>query len=531
MPNFSGNVGDGGGSIIIRDPHGGLRAVPGSVIGPQNSVDGSSMVKSKSSSKWRLDNEDSLHGTMSQSSLLGSQFARTIAAISQGYDVNGTRAKKSYPPFKDLFWYDKRFNPALEYTHISYEYDAQFKEMEKHWSRAGKKFSDEPRIGKKSLYESPGGPNKKESYANFFELPTKVFPRARELRPFSRISQAHLYNSADVPQKPTPDEETAHLGPGSYDPYPNPWREKSQPICGEIKESSVFKSPDRFPEKKYDPESIDPFRGGSSIVQAEQGVSRDRSRNINSPPRSSMSERQRTAPTPERPPIRPLRSAERAPPTFFRNNPNIAEIHTMREDSVKSVVLQSPIRKPNESSLSRISSASSSFHAMPHTHSAPAAMERSTSSSRAPTLANGKRPATTSQTHGRPPSSPSKVPGFSFLKGKLPPSAIDIVTGTTGADIHYRRVVLADGSTVIVPINGESMENVPKGAQFVKTWGTSHAAEPLLVVAERAPGLPPSSSSPSAPSFMMGGLDSESFAFEGFEGGKEIQTIWGKLQE
>jgi hypothetical protein len=113
------------------------------------------------------------------------------------------------------------------------------------------------------------------------------------------------------------------------------------------------------------------------------------------------------------------------------------------------------------------------------------------------------------------PTTPSKVPGFSFLKGKLPPSAIDIVTGTTGADIHYRRMKLSNGSTVIVQVNGASMDNVPKGARFVKSWGTSHAAEPLSVVAGRPPGLGASSSSLLGESYSTLIGDSQSLILDG----------------
>ena len=66
----------------------------------------------------------------------------------------------------------------------------------------------------------------------------------------------------------------------------------------------------------------------------------------------------------------------------------------------------------------------------------------------------------------------AKIPGFAFLKGKKPPSALEIVTGTTKADIHYRRVVLSDHKETILPIGHD--DQLPAGAKFKSTWGNTH---------------------------------------------------------
>ena len=66
----------------------------------------------------------------------------------------------------------------------------------------------------------------------------------------------------------------------------------------------------------------------------------------------------------------------------------------------------------------------------------------------------------------------SRKPGFSFLKGKKPPSALDIVTGTTDSDKCFRRVQLSDGSVVIVPVTGDT--RLPNGAYFLPSWGQTH---------------------------------------------------------
>ena len=51
-------------------------------------------------------------------------------------------------------------------------------------------------------------------------------------------------------------------------------------------------------------------------------------------------------------------------------------------------------------------------------------------------------------------SSPKRnIKGFSFLKGALGASALEVVTGTTQADILYRRVQTKDGEHLIIPVS------------------------------------------------------------------------------
>ena len=72
----------------------------------------------------------------------------------------------------------------------------------------------------------------------------------------------------------------------------------------------------------------------------------------------------------------------------------------------------------------------------------------------------------------------SRKPGFSFLKGKKPPSALDIVTGTTDSDKFFRRLQLRDGSTAIVPVTGDT--RLPTGARYVPAWGQMHSVDTQL---------------------------------------------------
>ena len=137
---------------------------------------------------------------LSQASLLGSEFATAIATKSLGLGSVEKQPQEKYPAFRPVFWAETKYNPALGNTHICYEYDAQFGEMEKHWSRSGKKFSDEPRIGKPPLEDS--GPTKPEELPKFCEKETKVFGRKRVIRPFTK-AQNHVkpYN-INLPYKP-----------------------------------------------------------------------------------------------------------------------------------------------------------------------------------------------------------------------------------------------------------------------------------------------------------------------------------------
>ena len=92
---------------------------------------------------WVLDDQ------VSAQSLYGQDFAVMIKSISQGALAEKPRAQ--YPPLKKVFFMESKYNPAISNTHICYEYDAQFKEMEKHWRRSGKKFSEEPKFDTKVI--------------------------------------------------------------------------------------------------------------------------------------------------------------------------------------------------------------------------------------------------------------------------------------------------------------------------------------------------------------------------------------------
>lgn len=189
---------------------------------------------------WRLveDKEDSL---------VNDEFASTIASIS-----NGTYIKKDEDPrlrakqaaFKPMFWDDPKNNPPIGNTHMSYEFDAQFSEMNKHWKKSGKRFSDEPRIAKDSFFDRPGGPMKPEEIPYLISKPERVFGRKRDVNALmvAKIkNQKHRVTGFVHPPSISGDELTEHLGPGTYT-FPDAWTESFKPILGITKGSPSFVS-------------------------------------------------------------------------------------------------------------------------------------------------------------------------------------------------------------------------------------------------------------------------------------------------
>lgn len=347
----------------------------------------------------------------------GTEFAEVIQAISHGQNVYNNLSKVTYPPFKSLYWNETRYNPALKNTHISHEFDSQYNEMRKYWAKCGKKFSNEPRIctamddnNEKNRTQHQQGPLKRDSYEKFYELPVKVFGRTRVIRPFSRAAKGGSFVCVK-PHRPTKDEETAHLGPGAYDPYTDKWVESKKPICGVVRESYVFLSSDRFSDVNKSNNSD--FDGCTYDVNESTTSTR------------TISQQSRQNAT------RPLTSADATSiPTFFKHPPM----------KIKDI----PQVSASYNSSNRLSSSS------------PTAQLDS------PSMTHQKQ----QQHHNR-----SKA-GFTFPKGKLPPSALDTVTGSTNADIHYRRVLTRDGAEVIMPVSNNN-KVLPIGATYVSGWSTT----------------------------------------------------------
>lgn len=122
---------------------------------------------------WKFDDSESL--AYSQ----GQNFANSVVLGSTGSQ------EATYPKFKRIFWDEPIYNPPIQNTHMCYEFDAQLKEIDTHWKRSGKKFTDEPRLAKNNM-ETPGGPLKPSEFPHIMEKGSKYYGRDRIFKPFKR---------------------------------------------------------------------------------------------------------------------------------------------------------------------------------------------------------------------------------------------------------------------------------------------------------------------------------------------------------
>lgn len=363
--------------------------------------------------------------SINDTSILGNEFAQTMIAVNSGVDLSFLEPKAEYQSFKKSIFDDAACIPALRNNHIpAYGINAQIKESDRAWSRAGKKFSDEPRIGKTGR-ETPGGPDKREEFKYIFEKPVKVFGRKRIVAK-TRKYERTLSRGAIIPQKPSHDEEYAHLGPGTYTPYTDIWREHERLVCGMKQESPIFKSPGRQ----------------SAGLGLGSGLENDSIVKKTIKQNASL--------------CRSLTSQERSAATFTHKPTNVKDISLLLLDEKNSKSAPTT----NMSSLDigwDCSFAEGSISTFTSPIRAQSASIASRSLKSAERLSNAKK---------------SRQPGFKFLAGKMGPSSIDKVTGTTNADLHYRRVISNDGELKIIPFYGNNIE-LPLNTTLVETWATS----------------------------------------------------------
>ena len=187
----------------------------------------------------------------------GADFANAIKAFASG--ELEVLSKTQYSPTKTLFWEEKRFNPSLNYTHISHEFDAHNIEQNKYWKKSGSKFTGEPRF---PPYVKKAGDGVLESgylfpaeIANFNEREVVYFEKsttpkkAIRMKPKVSGSKPSLSvrelisiffflrftnNFFSIFQ-----ESINHPGPGSYK-IPDPWAKSLEPVCGFIRPTSSF---------------------------------------------------------------------------------------------------------------------------------------------------------------------------------------------------------------------------------------------------------------------------------------------------
>lgn len=408
-------------------------------------------------------NEGSLYHTVdgavdAKTSLLGSQFAQYVAlkAYASAHGGGGTspqqrglRKGRSTAPrspirpvdaFKQVFFMDPKHNPALSNTHICYEYDAHYKDAEKDWSRAGKKFSDEPRIGKPP--SSDHGPFKREELPQYCEKEQHIFGKTRKLKPFSRAQQyTRPIDRCTIPYRPTQDDETSHLGPGKY-VVPDPWRAKSghgniygtHPLLSHAKGRDEFDAILPTKESQYHQQLT-----GSFEVTAKS----------------------------------PKAALRRAASTgHFAKSPK--SITSRGRPNTAADILQSKLMIVTTPCMAIGGAAGMSFF------------------DDSGTDWDFHRPTTTAsklhQGGGREAASafhPSRKKGFAFSKSTFATSSIDVTTGTTNADLLYRRIRQKDGSPLIYAISKSvGIKDMPKGSVEEQSWATEQLKkdETLAVV-------------------------------------------------
>lgn len=142
--------------------------------------------------KWRYDED-------SEAALLGSEFAFAVASLASG-NYEAVKPKKKAVPTKKVFWDEKKYNPPLANTHISYEFDAHIKPTERYWSRCGSKFTNDLKLAKHVHDAALMGPVKPVEFPHCFERPITVQERKGIIRPFSR---SHKYTKPIERQVPS----------------------------------------------------------------------------------------------------------------------------------------------------------------------------------------------------------------------------------------------------------------------------------------------------------------------------------------
>ena len=376
----------------------------------------------------------------------GREFVDSVIAHA-GSDKSVPR--KEYQAFRKMYWEEPIYNAAL-FNPFKISYEQQFGEMAAHWSRSGKKFSDEPRISKGALFEAPGGPTRPEEFAHISEKPIPYWGHERAIDPF-RVAR---FTARPLPKtvgrkKMTKIEETAHLGPGIYKLH-DPWLDSQQRVCGRVQQTSSFKSQTQrcgiLPAKSRVPEPRTPavrnlfqrpaskpkrMEEESSIVTLETGTRKSTAVNELYPSREALS---------------------------FANSPSGLDSNALAGGNAPDEIpseeqllagylqygsLDGGEQDPNMTKQNMVGfnfevDNSYSRNSIPHSpekgYHAPEPVEDSMN--------------VLSPVPARPAS-----PGFKFLKGQLGPSALDVVTGTTQADISFRRVELSTGGPLIVPVS------------------------------------------------------------------------------
>lgn len=401
-------------------------------------------------------------GSVGPVSLLGMQFAEFVALKAYATTTHAQVGKpkggarkgnnsgsqpspiKHHEAFKPPFFMDPKYNPAISNTHLCYEYDAHYKDAENDWSRAGKKFSDEPRIGKPP--SSDQGPMKWEELPQYCEKEQLIFGKKRQLRPFFRAQQyTRPVDRCTIPYRPTRDDETSHLGPGAY-LVPDPWRAKTG-------HGNIYGTHPLLSNAKG--------RGDFDTVL---------------PPKKSLSHLQLTGSVEVRSksPKAALRKITSGAGNFLDHDHHQSQ----------SGVTIGPRPSTNNAPVRQLSMVSTPCMTLTHDESFAFAcsewdFDKDGHGGNVCGRAATAFPSSRSNNNNLKNQTGA---GFRFSKATFSTSSIDVTTGTTNADVLYRRIKLKDGASRIYAVSkndnqtGESLL-LPKGSVEAPSWAT----EPLRV--------------------------------------------------
>ena len=424
---------------------------------------------------WQYDDGESINAER------GRLFADSIMSASNSVDSvsSSTKPRKQYPKFRKMFWEEPIYNASIiNPTRISY--DQQFGEMEAHWSRAGKKFSSEPKMAGENYFE---GPTRPQEFKQFSEKPLQYWGHTREVDPF-KTARAYC-KPLDKPinfKKLTKIEETAHLGPGVYQLH-DVWLDSKQLVCGALRPSSCFQSKkvSSFGEtERVDTAHTSTLRGlmqrpaakppriepNSNITHVPPGT---KSTSINDlfPARDETAFIDTTSGSPGR-----MQSFSQVPQVGGngqngQNITNVASTPNLLSGYMGSDTAQS-MQSPGDDKRSvgfgfEDGGASRSMKRCATTGTMPPSRVRISTAQ-----ATGQKTPALVTYKGK-----AGTPGFKFLQGTVKDSMV-LVTGTTKSDISYRRVELNDGSHSIVSVS-PTKKSLPTGSKVVPSWATPAA--------------------------------------------------------
>lgn len=395
--------------------------------------------------------------------------------------------KKEYAPFRKMFWENPLYNPPIG-NPFKISYEQQFGEMAAHWSRAGKKFSDEPRLADHT-HENEG-PTRPEEFPHFSEHPVTYWGHERVIDPF-RVAR---YTAKPVTrhvarQKKSKIEETAHLGPGMYH-LQDPWLDSKKKVCGIERPSSCFLSHRKdeltqqqvvhpkphtsklrsLMQRPADRVSVPPDADASNIMPLATGARNSTSINEMYPARAAGSY---TAGYPAMSANSGMRKARTAASSEVNagGDHNLLSGYLQLSDSDVNSLTTEGDQALTTNQLNSVTVVGFGFEQngtlTAASRSRPASPEMSVGNTMP--ARSTLSPMAQSRKSNIPKKKPSS-PGFSFQKGELGPNAIDVPNGSTDADKTYRRVAAEDGSYQIIPVS--PTDRIPSGSRIIASWAT-----------------------------------------------------------